>query len=462
MNVRRPFYRAAHRVGALALLAGLGLSAHAEIQLSHFPPNPGVLPGGGWQFTSGTTFGNPVGPRQWTNGVYGARTIDAMSLATRGGALTVTAQSTMTWRAVGGAAARCLSLSAPVCAAGSAAALLYEGYRVYAADGGGLLADPGTPPVQVDNYSCTVGNYSGTGTTPLGACEKAAQNRNAAIAPTTIAHRFVLQSQTANSFEYATYIRVNGGAESQSSSSTAMKSGTTSGCPASIDPGNSAYNVPAGKPVGPDGKCPTARYNWAPISPEVAADTKLPAQPNGAIGQQAAQDAIASGQAIPATVTTQGPSSINGPSVQGTTTGPSGTTTTTKTPTYTFNYGGDTITYGPTTTTTTITNNEGTTTTTETEQETPTDQCERYPDSLGCIKMGDAPEETVPVRAATMTYTAETPGLPSGCPGDVVLFDGQTFSYAHACTAAERMRPLVIAAAGITASLMMVFALRGQ
>jgi hypothetical protein len=137
--------------------------------------------------------------------------------------------------------------------------------------------------------------------------------------------------------------------------------------------------VPAGSPIRPDGKCPTARYNHQPKTPEQFADTILPGvSPVWSTWQPAIKDAIdAGGQTAPADVTSTGPALQQGPSVVvGQTTNPDGTTkTTTKQDTHNYTYAGNNINVA-TTTTTTINNNGQVTTTTETKdppEASPTD-----------------------------------------------------------------------------------------
>lgn len=244
---------------------------------------------------------------------------------------------------------------------------------------------------------------------------------------------------------------------------------TGSSCPASTDFSNPAYDVAAGGPVGPDGLCPTARYDHVPMSaaqfaslvaahPPAVSDSSLP---------HAFKDALASGQTAPGTISTTGPASQVGSPTQSTTTDGTGTTTTTTTPTYNYNYGGDTINY--TTTVTTTVNNGGTTTTTTTTPgapapQDPNDPCTANPTRAGCQDLGTAPTDAVPKSSKLLTFADEDPGLPSDCPAPVtfsMLGIQRQISWQPICDAAIAAHPWVLAGGALGALLMVVAALRG-
>jgi hypothetical protein len=139
-------------------------------------------------------------------------------------------------------------------------------------------------------------------------------------------------------------------------------------CGASVDAGNPAYNVPAGGAVGPDGKCPTARYNHVPKSPTDVGvsftaypptagtyDVGTGAITGGSV-PKALGDAIKlGGESVPYSLPTNitGPGSqVGTPTTTTTSTGsPPVTTTKTDTPTYNYTYTPTTINYSTTTTT---------------------------------------------------------------------------------------------------------------
>src|SRR6218665_1028877 len=160
---------------SIAAILLLSVSQHAEaarIKMSQFPPNPGLMPGGGWKFTPGSTFADPPPPRQWVDGVYGGvRAViasDAITLSGRAGALVVTAAQAVTVAEAAAVVARCLAN--PVCiaataAAGAAAAALYDHYRVKPAPGGGLEADDGQAEVDTSMYQCKPGSFKSSATT---------------------------------------------------------------------------------------------------------------------------------------------------------------------------------------------------------------------------------------------------------------------------------------------------------
>lgn len=157
-------------------------------------------------------------------------------------------------------------------------------------------------------------------------------------------------------------------------------------------------------------------------------------------------------------------SQVSSPSVS-TKTSPAGTVTATTTNNYQYSYSGDTINY--TVNQTTITNTtlpDGTKTTqTETSDKTPEKtNCELYPDSIGCMKLGEPGETKIPESKKNIDISPEGVSLPSGCPSDLALPGGRVVSYASACDAAQKMRPLVIAAGVFSALLIAVAAIRGN
>ena len=515
----QPHRARARCLAALVCLAGLGLSAHAAStvtlseQLTGWSPNPG----GGWvrNAYNPRTIDAANATRSWAAAGAGASAkiiaTDVSSIAGRAGSLTVSSAMGVSLGEAAGAVGRCLLGGGVVCGAASAAAAAYAAYRVYATPEG-LAADPGIAPTPgssslqpagwddgraVARYTTpdefaaayfqyvnstdvagfprtwSSGGRSGTHTYEVTAPCYFNGSSSYRVCPY---RRVTTQTAGTTPFQAVTYASYNGTASAAcfanqtpgllgQGNNPVCQTPVPSQCPASIDPTNSAYNVPAGSPVGADGKCPTARYNHAPITASDAA-AKVVANPpaNGNGWVQPTKDAIdTGGESAPAGITTTGPSSQTGTPTTTTTTGgsPSQTITETKTPTYTYNYAGDTITYN--TSITNVTNNitTGVTTTTTTSGNTaapqdPNDPCTANPDRLGCMKLGSTPTDTVPTKAPNISYTAESVGLPSGCPADQVI-SGKAYSFGPICAAATDARPWVIVGA-IFSSLMLMLA----
>jgi len=188
---------------------------------------------------------------------------------------------------------------------------------------------------------------------------------------------------------------------------------TTTECPASVDPGNPAYSIPAGAPPDADGKCRTARYHHTPISVEEAGQLGDANQApfNDAIREDIVDQGLSQGQTPEVSARgSSGPASQVGSPTTTTTTNPDNSTTTvTKTPTYTYNYAGDTI--NVTTTTVTVTNNGGDVTTTTTTESSPTGET---PEFFTCGLPGKpkcAIDETGTPTAPADTSTAQADAL---------------------------------------------------
>ncbi len=125
-------------------------------------------------------------------------------------------------------------------------------------------------------------------------------------------------------------------------------------------------------------------------------------------------------QATPATLT--GPATSTG--TTSTTTNPDGTKTVT-TNNYTHNYAGNTVTTGATTTVNNYNASNvltSTTTTTADPVKTPEQQtdCDKYPDSFGCLKPDfDIPTDQIPKTTKNITFAAENLGFAGGsCPAN--------------------------------------------
>lgn len=441
------------------------------------------MPGGGWQWTAGSNFGDPVGPRAWVNGTYGgvpkAGVVDQVRIGAKAGPMVVQATTMATARAIGAAAARCLALANPWCAAGTAAAAAYETYRIYGKDYGGLpgghpaqglTVDQGVPQVNVPGYRDSESVCYGSSPVEVAQCtwdRSRAQypNGNLQIGPTNVApycdgpdglschwsYQVMLREQNGNLTFFT-----NAGWNQTVFSSVVQK------CPASVDPYDSQFSLPSGLAPGADGKCRTARGNHVPATEGDATDKWAASPPPGPAIEQTAKDAVGAGEQLPGEVSSEGPASQTGQPSQTTTTSGTGTTTTTTTNTYNYHYGGDKITY-TTITNTTVTNNAGDvissteTTTPPAPQDDEKDPCAAAPDRLGCIKLGQAPTDQIPKTSREVSYEQVDVGGMSGCPAPVGLPGGKQISYQVLCDGLVQARPLVIAiglfiAAGIVAA----------
>ena len=142
-------------------------------------------------------------------------------------------------------------------------------------------------------------------------------------------------------------------------------------------------------------------------------------------------------------------------------------TSVTTTPTQAVTYDGNSFTAVPGSTT--ATNNGTTTTTTTTTGSAPTPeqkvQCDKYPNSLGCLPVGDMPTaEAMPTKDAPISY-APTPfggtaACPAGVPLDFTLPSSRfskstTLSYQPLCDVASGLAPIFLAL--FAASAAMIF-----
>lgn len=234
---------------------------------------------------------------------------------------------------------------------------------------------------------------------------------------------------------------------------------TDKSCASIIDPLTGQSYIPGQYS---DGKCMTASYS--PATETQVQQKVLPAVSSDvAAAVRAALDAGAEIESSPLSIS--GPQTqTSAPSVS-TKTSPAGTVTSTTTNNYQYNYAGDTINYTVNQTTVTQTTApDGTTeTTTETSDKTPEKtNCELYPKSIGCMELGEPEDSEIPEREEELELSPEDVALPSGCPSDLALPGGRVISYASACDAAQKMRPLVIAAGVLSALLIAVAAIRGH
>jgi len=383
------------------------------------------------------------------------RAAEALKANIGGKALEFEARRVVPAAAVEAAAARGLARLLPGVGIALLAADVYDIVRVHPDDEGGLLWDPGTAQTLQSAY-CENNNVF-PGLVGVVVCGSTA----AALADTLVGvvgpFGVPARAPSACSVLSGTVIRcVNSNGNlldvGYFESSAPL-------CPASIDASNPAFDVPAGSPVGPDGKCPTARYNHVPITPEDAgAKLETHAPPDWTHLRDLAEEVLTHGGTLDGLLDRV----LNGPASQPltptttTTTNPDGSTvTTTKTPTVNYHYDGAKITYN-TTTVTTINNAGDVTTTTETEGELPPekDPCKVDPDSLGCSKMGDPPTDEPQWQTVDVPFAAEDIGGAAACPAPVTWhYFGidMNWSYAAVCDVAPQIRIALVLMATIGA-----------
>lgn len=423
-------------------LAALAASAPSwsAVTLSNFPPNPGVLPGGGWQFTSGTTFANPTPARAWVNGVYGgvpaAVVTDTFALKGPAGAFSAAVTSSATAPSIAAALARVAGRAHLALSLGMAAYDLLSGVGVRQGAVGAEI-DAGAEKVDKLQVNCSLSSgpaHTSSGSS-FGGCytsviEKA-NNYWALDSATIDASNYATKTTVTinprsctTSYCYADTVSIrwtrsvvcSGGCvkgawvkdiTTNGTVSISASSTTAKACPEIVDALTGQTSVPG---TYSDGKCITGRYTAA-TDAQVIARVSPGVQADPSAAAKAAADAGASIESSPYSVS--GPASQSGTPTSKTTTGPAGTTTVTTTPTYSYTYSGDTITINTTNTTSTtnITNEGDTTTTTETTTTPGNDDkgmCSLYPDSLACMKPGTPPDaEQIPIDRRPVTITKD-------------------------------------------------------
>jgi hypothetical protein len=385
---------------------------------------------------------------------------DMFNAAGPAGNLGLTAQRTVS----GAAAARAIVGQAakgfvPV-AIGIAAYDLMQAYRVRATASGGLEVDPGVATSPQTSWKATFPSGSPSAGSAAAAIQAGHQSRtSSSFIPLECLTDTLAYSNGGTSASmrcnYRTAAAPNGYIDYFQ---YAASSSTVQGCTAQIDALTGVSYVPG---VGGDGKCLTGRYD--PITADNAA-TRIAAGMTVA----AVKDYIMSPGAQASPIPTIGTTTVTGPATQvgtattSTTTTSTGSTTSTVTPTYNYTYGGNTVTYNTVNSTVTNTTNGGTTTTTtESKPQSETDtQCKLYPNSLGCLSLGEAPDSPITPVQKSVTVGQESISLPSGCPADIAVPGGRVLSFATACDAAQKMAPLVIAAGVLSALLIAVAAIR--
>lgn len=448
-----------------ACVAGLFfVSAPASAGIMPAGPAVEVLPGGGWRMLQPTSIASiPASTRSWEMAGPGMQAVSKVSLAGKAGPLPVNVARVMPWGLLGTAIARSL----PIVGAVAAVADLAQAIRMKQIDGDWMV-DIGT-----EKSNITGSVWGGTSiadaqpiksSSPSSACSALAADWGAKVSGGSA---FVV-SVTVSSGYYQEpgdrYIcRINrswpSGSYSVSDFIVTKTTDTYYGCPA----------IPNGFEVieGTDGRCPTGRYD-TPASvylPENA--HKVPSAVLKSVVEyldSRPENFYPPDAPLPAISGVSGPSSQTGQPVSTTTTTDSGIKTVTTTPVYNYTYSGDTITYNITETTITNNTQNGQTTTETTTTTKPADKgmCDLYPDALACAKLGEVKDSAITPIIKNVDISPEDVALPSGCPSDLALPGGRVISYASACDAAQKMRPLVIAAGVLSALLIAVAAIRGN
>lgn len=465
-----------HAMIRAALLAVAIFPAAVSAQtvtLSRFPPNPGVMPGGGFEFKSNSTFADPPPARAWVNGVYGsvpgAKAVDSLTVRGPAGDLPLRVGKSVSNAAIGMAAAKAAAKALPTVAVGVALWDIWDNIRVRPDGSGGLVEDPGQLPGDLTTVQCStmVGQATGTPTlaknssgTPQGACgpllSQVPSNWNTGSAGPAYPVGSMTCSQAASgSCTQVFYVPFMG------NQSVTLTFGPVviQQCPAVVDFSDPRYTVPGG-PTGFDGKCPTGRYN-RPLPFQDAANrfaAHPPADPSSV-----ARDAISRGEEIDATPAgIEGPATQTGTPTTTTTSNPDGTSRTeTKTPSYSYNYGPSSVTYN--TTVTTVVNNAGnitttTTTTNNTPKQDPEDPCVKNPDTVGCAKMDQpsGPELEKQDKPVSVTPDSGWGADAGSCPPPItttVLGQPVVIDNSLVCQFMSGIRFAVIGMAGLAAAL---------
>lgn len=380
--------------------------------------------------------------------------------------------------AIAGAVSLASRISLPL-AIGTAAYELYDAYRTVPDGQGGLVRDTGQEPISqtVQQWSCQ--GY--VGGTPVSACTA---NFTAKFSRVEGNRTYYLTSPVTCTLSGGLYscqvnwvsVRTSDGGDGFGGTAGANPlPGTTQqpGCPGYFDVFK-GVPVPAGSPIGSDGKCATGAYTTPQTAQEVA-DQALAGQQFRAIDYDAlVREALGNPATGGIGITNDMDRQVNAPAYvagpESTTSNPDGTVTTTATG---WNLARDPlrrteVIATPTSTSTTRTASGtvvGTPTTTtgaNAAGDPATDPCVGDPGRLGCIGLGTAPAVDVPKSTVSVSWAAEAIGLPAGCPAPLPLHDGYMLSFQWTCDALVLARPVVVAGAAFTALLMVLAALRVQ
>lgn len=174
-------------------------------------------------------------------------------------------------------------------------------------------------------------------------------------------------------------------------------------------------------------------------------------------------------------VTLTGPATASGPSSTSTKQikdaggNVTGTQTVTNSTTYNITYAGNTYNVNSVTTTTTV-NPDGTSTVETknepkpTEKDPPTD-CDKYPDSLGCVSLGTPTSDTLNKSTRAVSVVATAFASSSGCPAPLsfaVRGSSYSISYQPICDRLIVLKVLFLAIAGVLAAYILADSFRVQ
>lgn len=454
------------RLTVAAALALCALSSSASVIL---PNGAGALEyvSGGVRIVDGVGAGTFIG-RNSGPGPAGAATVnDTMRIPLAGRDLVVTSSRTVPRAAIltaGALAVRAL----PAVAVGVALWDMWDSVRVRPDGSGGLVLDEGVPQESVGGFRCGIGFEGATafeacslrypGTTP-----ECTDGGSTITCYNTYIHHCLLVSGGPH-YQCTWYQRrvvttKSTGAQTihdpYNQGTLTASAQTITRCPASVDALNPANSLPAGLPVGPDGLCRTGRYNTPIAAPDAAARLGQFDPPGDAELPGLVDDILSRGQPIEGASprTLSGPPSSAGQPTTTVEQKPNGgTITTTKTPTIVYTYEGDQVTWNITTTT--VINNEGdvTTITESTAPEPAEDECARFPERIGCAKLGDIDDESPQWQTRDVPLTVLDLGFSGACPAPVtwsVFGLSLTWGYQPVCDVAPMIRVAFLLMASI-------------
>lgn len=464
-------------IGFLLLAAG---SAHAQLDPLERERLTGFRQVGPNQYVRVT--GGVDAVRSIVASPSGVQVIDLQNFPGRAGPMQVASKSNLLMPKVRQLGMRALTgLGWGGVAVGSALALweIADSYRVRPDDAGGLLHDVGVPPVPETQYCTPPGNnasgaISGSGgksylvTGPhcgpsVGAagasfCADANADSEGWASCTIVAVE-------ATRFRYS--INTGGGFFTHGWIDVSATSVDT--CPASVDPLDPQYSLPAGLPPDADGNCRQARYHWQPITETAAAEKLSSSSWSDPVKEYAVEEGLNRGaQPVPDSAESSGPATQTGTPTSTTTTNSQGTRTTTTTPTYNYNYGPTTVTV--TTTTTTMSCVGASACTSETADETTTQEtgdpppeqrqlCEDFPNIAACTDLDIPGGDTLPVQTIPVSVSPDGGWGPGdgSCPGTITLSSGVTVDpFGLVCTFADGIRFIVLGFSSLIATLIFI------
>lgn len=381
---------------------------------------------------------------------------------------------------------------------------IYDALRIKPDGSGGLTFDPGVPPLPGSESPPVEYQFEANGwTTNRGAVEQQMKDKFCSASSASQPNGCVMGSvvwsgaapvsaemqqingewgidveyKVSKSWTFWTTAYPRGAARCPAGSKIAVKQGwgdysctpitKPSSCPASIDPFDPAHSVPAGGAPGPDGRCPTARGHWQPISPLDAGDRLEQFNPPpGEKLKDWAKEITEKGGALDGASerSLTGPAQKTGTPTTTTTTAPGGgVTTTTQTPTTNYTYNNNTVNYN--TSITTVTNNSDGTTTTVEDKPPPeeSDQCKANPESLGCQELGEPPTGDPSWSNSVIPFQPDDLGLPAACPAPyVITVRGWELKliYKPLCDVASYIRAAVVILTAIGASFFILGAVK--